>query len=186
MAGGTIVQRIGEDFYIYVKASSAITKGQLCMFTGAVGASSVVTAAPSTGVTNGQYIIGIAPADIALNGFGLIQILGSVRGFDTSAFNNGDILYYDSAVTGGMTATYPTSGPIVTVAAVTNSGNGGSGSVQVRVSVTQRITASTGISVSQNGTGTTVTNTDTGSAQNIFKNVAVSGQTTIEIGRAHV
>ena len=179
MAGGTIVQRIGEDFYIYVKASSAITKGQLCMFTGAVGASSVVTAAPSTGVTNGQYIIGIAPADIALNGFGLIQILGSVRGFDTSAFNNGDILYYDSAVTGGMTATYPTSGPIVTVAAVTNSGSGGSGSVQVRVSVTQRITASTGISVSQNGTGTTVTNTDTGSAQNIFKNVAVSGQTTI-------
>ena len=159
MAGGNVVQRIGEDVYIYVKASSAITKGQLTMFTGAVGASSVVTAAPSTGVTNGQYIIGLAAEDIALNGFGLIQVLGSLKGFDTSAFADGDILYYDSAVTGGLTKTYPTSGPIVTVCAVTNSGSGGSGSVQVRVSVTQRITASTGISVSQNGTGTTVTNT---------------------------
>ena len=158
MAGGNVIQRIGEDVYIYVKASSAITKGQLCMFTGAVGASSVVTAAPSTGVTNGQYIIGLAAESIALNGFGLIQVMGSLKGFDTSAFADGDILYYDSAVTGGLTKTYPTSGPIVTVCAVTNAGSGGSGSVQVRVSVTQRITAGTGISVSQNGTGTTVTN----------------------------
>lgn len=156
MAGGNVVQRIGEDVYIYVKASSAITKGQLCMFTGAVGASSVVTAAPSTGVTNGQYIIGVAAESISLNNFGLIQILGTVRGFDTSAYTTGDILYYDSAVAGGMTTAYPTSGPIVTVAAVTNAGSGGSGSVQVRVSVTQRITASTGITVTQNTSGTTI------------------------------
>ena len=159
MAGGNVVQRIGEDTFIYVKASSAITKGQLVMFTGAVGASSVVTAAPSTGVTNGQTIIGLAAESIALNGFGLIQVTGSLKGFNTSAFSLGDVLYYDSAVTGGMTNVYPTSGPIVTVAAVTNSGSGGSGSVQVRVSVTQKVTASTGISVSQTSAGSTITNT---------------------------
>ena len=159
MAGGNIIQRIGEDTYIYVKASSAITKGQVCMFTGAVGASSVITAAPATGVTIGQYIIGLAAESISLNGFGLIQVTGSLKGFDTSAFTLGDVLYYDSAVTGGLTATYPTSGPIVTVCAVTNSGNGGSGSVQIRVSVTQRLTASTGISVSQSGGTATITNT---------------------------
>ena len=129
------------------------------MFTGVVGASSVVTAAPSTGVTNGQYIIGLAAESISNNNFGLIQVTGSLKGFDTSAFALGDVLYYDSAVTGGLTTTYPTSGPIVTVCAVTNSGNGGSGSVQIRVSVTQRLTASTGISVSQSGTGSTITNT---------------------------
>ena len=159
MAGGNVIQRIGEDTYIYAKASSAITKGQVCMFTGAVGASSVITAAPATGVTNGQYIIGLAAESISLNGFGLIQVTGSLKGFDTSAFALGDVLYYDSAVTGGLTATYPTSGPIVTVCAVTNSGNGGSGSVQIRVSVTQRLTASTGISVSQTSSGSTITNT---------------------------
>ena len=158
MAGGNVIQRIGEDVYLYAKASSAITKGQLCMFTGVVGASSVVTAAPATGVTNGQYIIGVAAESIALNGFGLIQTVGSLKGLDTSAFVDGDILYYNSAVTGGFTSTYPTSGPIVTVAAVTHAGNGGSGSLQIRVTVTQRITAGTGISVSQSGTGTSVTN----------------------------
>ena len=177
MAGGNVIQRIGEDAYIYVKASSAITKGQLCMFTGAVGASSVVTAAPSTGVTNGQYIIGLAAESIALNGFGLIQILGSLKGFDTSAFADGDILYYDSAVTGGLTKTYPTSGPIVTVCAVTHAGSGGSGSVQVRVSVTQRITGSTGISVSQNGTGTTITNTGVTSVTGTSPVVSSGGTT---------
>ena len=159
MAGGNVIQRIGEDTYIYVKASSAITKGEVCMFTGAVGASSVITAAPATGVTNGQYIIGLAAESIASNGFGLIQVTGSLKGFDTSAYTLGNVLYYDSSVTGGLTATYPTSGPIVTVCAVTNSGNGGSGSVQIRVSVTQRLTASTGISVSQTSSGSTITNT---------------------------
>lgn len=154
MAGGNVIQRIGEDAYMYVKASSAITKGQLCMFTGVVGASSNITAAPSTGVTNGQYIIGLAAESIALNGFGLIQVTGNLKGFDTSAFADGDILYYDSAVTGGLTATYPTSGPIVTVCAVTHAGTGGSGSAQIRVSVTQRINTTSPLAVSQTTTGT--------------------------------
>jgi hypothetical protein len=136
----------------------------------------VVTAAPSTGVTNGQYIIGLAAENIALNGFGLIQILGSLKGFDTSAFADGDILYYDSAVTGGLTKTYPTSGPIVTVCAVTNAGSGGSGSVQVRVSVTQRITASTGISVSQTSSGTVITNTSPSTGGTV---TSVSGTGTV-------
>jgi hypothetical protein len=158
MYGGNVVQRIGEDSYFYVKASSAITKGQVCMFTGAVGASGVVTAAPSTGVTNGQYIMGIAAESIALNGFGLVQCFGTLRNINTTGFSDGDIVYYDSAVTGGFTKTMPTSGPIVTIAAIVNGGSSGGGVVQIRVAVTQRITASTGISVSQNGTGTTITN----------------------------
>ena len=159
MAGGNVVQKIGEDFFIYVKASSAITKGQVVMFTGAVGSSGVVTGAPATGVTNGQYIMGVAAESIALNGFGLIQTFGSLRNIDTSAYSDGDVLYYNNAVTGGFTTTYPTSGPIVTIAAVVNGGSSGGGVIQIRTSVTQRITAGTGISVSQNGTGATVTNT---------------------------
>ena len=42
MAGGNVVQHIGEDTFYYIKASSAITKGQVVMFTGAVGASGVL------------------------------------------------------------------------------------------------------------------------------------------------
>jgi hypothetical protein len=159
MVGNNVIQHIGEDTYIYVKASSAITKGQVCMFTGSVGASGVVTADPATGVTNGQVIIGVAAETIALNGFGLIQTFGELRNVNTSAFADGDILYYNSAVTGGFTTTFPVSGPIVTVAAVINGGSAGGGVITIRVSVTQRLTASTGISVSQTSVGTTITNT---------------------------
>jgi hypothetical protein len=176
MIGGNVIQHIGEDTYIYVKASATITKGQVVMFTGSVGASGVATAAPSTGVTNGQTIIGVAAENITLNGFGLIQTFGELRNIDTSAFADGDILYYNSAVTGGFTTTYPASGPIVTVAAVLNGGSAGGGVITIRVSVTQRITASTGISVSQTSTGTSVTNTGVTSAV-AGTGISVSGST---------
>jgi hypothetical protein len=176
MIGGNVIQHIGEDTYIYVKASAAITKGQVVMFTGSVGASGVATAAPATGVTNGQTIIGIAAENMALNGFGLIQTYGELRNINTSAFADGDILYYNSAVTGGFTTTYPASGPIVTVAAVLNGGSAGGGIITIRVSVTQRITASTGISVSQTSAGTSVTNAGVTSAV-AGTGISVSGST---------
>ena len=37
MAGGTATQQIGEEQYFRIKASSAITNGQVVMFTGTVG-----------------------------------------------------------------------------------------------------------------------------------------------------
>lgn len=158
MAGGNVVQHIGEDSFFYIKASSTITKGQVIMFTGAVGASGVLTGAPSTGVTSPQYIMGVAAEDIANNAFGLVQWFGEITNVNTNGFNEGDILYYDSAVTGGLTNVFPTSGPIVTVAAVAKKSAGG-GVLVIRVSATQRMTASTGISVSQSNAGATITNT---------------------------
>ena len=158
MIGGNVVQHIGEDTFFYVKASATITKGQLCMFTGTVGSSGVLTAAPSTAIPYAEAIIGVAAENIANNAFGLIQNLGTLRGVDTSAFLDGDILYYNSAVTGGFTKTFPTSGPIVVAAAVGKAGSGGSGVLIVRVSFQTRVTASTGISVTQGNDAVTVTN----------------------------
>lgn len=177
MAGGNVVQHIGEDSYFYIKASSAITKGQLVMFTGAVGASGVLTGAPSTGVTIGSYIMGVAAENIANNGFGLVQCFGELTNVNTNAFNEGDILYYDSTVTGGLTSTFPTSGPIVVVAAVAKKSAGG-GVIYIRVSVTQRITAGTGISVSQTNTGTVITNTSPSSGGTVTN---VSGTAPIAV-----
>ncbi len=155
MAGGNVIQHIGEDQFIYIKADAAITKGQVIMFTGAVGASGVLTGAPAIGVTNPQYIMGVAAENLAHNDFGLIQTFGELTGLNTNAFNEGDVLYYDSAVTGGLTSTFPTNGPIVTVASVAKK-SGGNGVLVIRVSVTQRITAGTGATITQALTGTTV------------------------------
>ena len=134
MAGGNIIQHIGEDQYLYIKASSAITKGQVIMFTGSVGASGVLTGAPATGITDGTYIMGVAAETIALNGFGFVQTFGVLKNVDTSAFADGDILWYNPSVTGGLTATKPSAPNVkVQVAACNKGGSAGGGVITIRV-----------------------------------------------------
>jgi hypothetical protein len=176
MIGGNVIQHIGEDTFFYVKASATITKGQLCMFTGAVGSSGVLTAAPATAIPFAEAIIGVAAENIANNGFGLVQSVGTLRGVDTSAFLDGDILYYNSAVTGGFTKTYPASGPVVIAAAVAKSGSGGSGVLTIRISFQTRVTGSTGLSVVQGNDTVALTNTGVTSAV-AGTGISVSGAT---------
>jgi hypothetical protein len=149
-AGGTtlgiqmtanVVQRVGEAQYFYIKADSTITKGQLIMFTGAVGASGVIKGAPATGLTDGQYLIGLAAENIAANGFGLVTSFGNVRGWNTTGspvgetWVDGDILYYNPTIAGGLTKTQPLAPNVkATIAVVVNAAPAGSGDVFVRVS----------------------------------------------------
>jgi hypothetical protein len=127
-----VLGRINESGYYYIKASSTITKGQVIMFTGAVGASGVPTGAPATGVTDGSYIMGVAAENIATNGFGLVQFIGTLRGVDTSAFLDGDILWYNPSVAGALTKTKPSAPNIkVQMAAVISASN--NGTILIRV-----------------------------------------------------
>lgn len=134
MKGGNVTQHIGEDQFFYIKATSTITKGQVIMFTGAVGASGVPTGAPATGITDGTYIMGIAAEAIATNGFGLVQTFGVLRNIDTSGYADGDILWYDPAVTGGLTKTKPVAPNVkAQMAAVINGGSVGGGTILIRI-----------------------------------------------------
>lgn len=133
-------QAIGESQYYYIKASANIAKGQLVMFDGSVGSSGVLKGKPSTGLTNGQLVMGVAAEAIANNAFGLVSSFGLVRGFDTTGtpygevWADGDILYYNPSFAGGLTKNLPAAPtPHVVVAAVVNAGPAGSGSVFVRV-----------------------------------------------------
>ena len=115
LTGGVITASLGQKNFYRIKASSAITKGQVVMFTGTLGASGGLTAAPATGLTpaTGSYIMGVAAEDIANNGWGYVIEFGEARGFDTTGSSagetwaDGDILYYNPAVTGGLTKTIP-------------------------------------------------------------------------------
>jgi len=136
-----VLIRVGESEYVYAKASSAITKGQLCYHTGAVGASGVITVAPTPlALTDPNQIVGVAAETIALNGFGLIQISGDLRGFNTTGSSvgetwaDGDPLYYNPAYVGSFTKTKPSAPNQKTyIGEVTNAGSGGSGSMHVRI-----------------------------------------------------
>lgn len=130
---GDIVQDVGEETFYRVKASAPITKGQVVMFTGSVGASGGLLAAPATGLTASQaeYIMGVATQNIALNAWGYVTWFGEIKGVDTRGLSdggwvNGTVLYYDPSVTGGLTQTRPTlPNPIVFMAAVVYAASNG-------------------------------------------------------------
>jgi hypothetical protein len=87
MGNGNITQQVGEELFVYGKASAAITDSPLqCVYqTGTVGASGVITFAPTiAGITDGESIIGIATENIANNGFGRVTSFGTVRGITTN------------------------------------------------------------------------------------------------------
>lgn len=140
-ATANVLIRVGEAEYVYAKASSAITKGQLCYHTGAVGSSGVITVAPTPiNLTDPNQIVGVAAETIALNGFGLIQISGGLRGLNTTGSSvgetwaDGDPLYYNPAYVGSFTKIKPTAPNQKTyIGEVTNAGSGGSGSVHIRI-----------------------------------------------------
>jgi hypothetical protein len=135
MIGGNVIQHIGEDQFFYTKATATITKGQVVMFTGAVGASGVPLGAPATGITDGNYIMGVAAENIANNGFGLVQSFGTLRNVNTSGYADGDILWYNPAVTGGLTKTKPVAPNVkAQMAAVINGGSVGGGTILIRIS----------------------------------------------------
>jgi hypothetical protein len=131
--GSNLVMPVGEVLYTYGKASATISIGQVIVKTGVVGASGVITFAPSTaGLTDGNAIVGIACENIASGSFGRVVNRGVVRGFNLSAYNNNDTLWYDPAGGGAVTATKPSAPNLkAEVGIVINNGSGGSGSMYV-------------------------------------------------------
>lgn len=129
---GDVIQDIGEETFYRVKATAPITKGQVVMFTGTVGASGGLLGAPATGLTafQNEYVMGIATQNIATNGWGYVTWFGEVDKVNTTggaeAWVDGQILYYNPAVPGGLTKNVPVApNPKVIVASVVHAATNG-------------------------------------------------------------
>ena len=120
---GAVIQRIGEELYYRVKLSSAANKGDVLMFTGTLGASGGLTAAPATGLLPEQanYILGLAKESGITNDWVFVTTFGEVKQINTTGgaetWVQGDILYYNPLVTGGLTKTKPAVPNAITVVA---------------------------------------------------------------------
>ena len=142
MGNGNITQQIGEEIFVYGKASAAITDSplQIIYHTGVVGASGVIKFAPTiAGITDVNAIIGVATESLALNGFGRATVFGVVRNITTNGTAFGevwaddDVIWYNP-VTGNPTKVEPVAPYIkVQVGLVIKAGAGGSGSFQVGI-----------------------------------------------------
>jgi hypothetical protein len=140
MGGGNITQQIGEELFVYGKASAAITDSplQIVYHTGTVGSSGVIKFAPTiAGITDINAIVGVATEPIALNAFGRITSFGVIHGITTNGTAYGetwaddDVIWYNP-VTGNPTKFEPSAPNIkVQVGIVISAGSGGSGSFQV-------------------------------------------------------
>lgn len=140
MGNNNITQQVGEELFVYGKASAAITDSplQIVYHTGTVGASGVITFAPTiAGITDVNAIVGVATESIALNGFGRVTAFGVVHGITTNGTAFGevwaddDVIWYNP-VTGNPTKVEPVAPNIkVQIGIVISAGSGGSGSFQV-------------------------------------------------------
>lgn len=142
MEGGNAIQQIGQEQYYRVKCSAAITEGQGVMLTGTIGASGGLTAGPATGLTkaNAYLFMGVATESGALNDWIYITSFGIVRDINTTggaeSWVDGQILYYNPAVAGGLTDTEPAAPAAkIQAAAVINAASNGSIFVRPRIGV---------------------------------------------------
>jgi hypothetical protein len=124
MNANTTLQ-VGQEEFYYVKnqTGSDIADGTVVMANGTNGAGGIIRVTPA--IANGsfpsKYILGVTTEVIPDGGDGFVTGFGKVRGLDTSAFSEGDILYADPTVAGGLSNTAPIApNNIVTIAIVIN------------------------------------------------------------------
>jgi hypothetical protein len=119
-ANGVALQ-LGQETHFYAKATEPISNGSVVMFAGAQGAHMLVRKADaSLPGFRPEYIVGVATQTFTTNEYGYVTTFGKVRELNTSAYNEGDILYFNPSVAGGLTTTEPT-GSHVQMAAVLRS-----------------------------------------------------------------
>jgi hypothetical protein len=117
------IMKIGEDQFYPVKnqTGSSIAKGTAVRFAGTLGASGRLLIAPfiADGSVSSSFFMGVTAEAIADGEDGKVLYFGRIRGINTNAFNEGDVLYASTTVAGGFQTAVPVApNNIVQVAAV--------------------------------------------------------------------
>ena len=146
---GTI-QRVGEDLFYHVEnqSGSSIAKGTAVRFAGTVGNSGKLLIAPflADGSNPSSYFMGVASEAIANGASGRVQGFGKLRGINTTAFSEGDILYASTTVAGGFQTSIPVApNNIVQVAAVISDAN--NGTIFIRPTIGSNINNDEGVKI---------------------------------------
>jgi hypothetical protein len=109
---------IGDGFFWFVKASEAISKGDVVQFAGNVGGQIVVKKAVFAEITTQpDLLMGVAKHSIANGNKGYIVAIGRLDNINTSGFST-PILYLSTTTAGQLTSTKPTNGFKGSIAAI--------------------------------------------------------------------
>jgi hypothetical protein len=194
------IMKVGEDLFYPVKnqTGSSIAKGTNVGFAGTLGSSGRLLITPylANGANPTSRYMGVTAETIANGDDGKVLWFGRIRGINTNAFNEGDILYASTSSAGAFQTTLPVApNNIVEVAAVVNKSStngvifvrpqflssasiGGSGTTNY----VPRFTGATTIGNSQiidNGTNVLInTTTDSGDKVNLNGNIKIGDANT--------
>jgi hypothetical protein len=126
-----VTNYLGQETMLLCRNNSntvTIPKGTAVMFAGSVGASGRIKVAPmvANGTLPGYVFFGVTDQVILGAQDGYVSVFGKIRGVNTSAYVDGDILWCDPVVPGGFTKIEPQAPNLkLAVAAVIRAGNNG-------------------------------------------------------------
>lgn len=135
LKGGNVTLQIGQEQVVRVvnKSGADLIDGQVVYLSGAQGNRVKVDLAVATGSTSlARTVLGLVTEPIANNQEGFVTISGLVRGLNTSAFVDGDVLYL-STTPGQITNVRPSAPTHVVVVGFCVNANPAVGSILVSV-----------------------------------------------------
>lgn len=106
-----VTLQIGQELYARVanNTGTLIPNGTVVGFAGATDNALQVAPYLANGSSPSLYILGVMTHDLPDSGdTGYCTVWGFVRDLDTSAFNQGDVLYASPTIAGGLTKVKPT------------------------------------------------------------------------------
>lgn len=135
-----VTLEVGQEEVLYVKASEAISLGDVVMFAGAQGDHLLIQKADVTVVGFRQeWVIGVAQQDFANNEFGYAASFGKVRGLNTNSYTEGDLLWLSTTTPGALTNVEPVKPECSVLVAVVTRSHQNQGTIFVRSFTTKRI-----------------------------------------------
>lgn len=107
---GAVLQ-LGQELQVHCKnqTGSDIADGTPVMAVGTLGSSGRILISPMDGTNsaNAKYFLGITTETIVNGDDGKVTVFGKVRGLNTNAYNEGDVLWISASTVGALTNTEP-------------------------------------------------------------------------------
>jgi hypothetical protein len=132
---GVVLQSGQETLYRVSNVSgSSIPKGTLVMANGTNDNSGRINVVPAIadGSIPSKYIMGVVTGTITNDSDGYVTHFGKIRNIDTSMWSDGDILYADPTISGGLTNAIPVAPNLKTVIAIVLNSSSTVGTIFVR------------------------------------------------------
>ena len=134
LTGGNAISVLGQTIHAYVRSAESVTinKGQPVYLYQATGNRASVKLASNGQDSTSATTFGLAAESIGPNQRGFIVCQGVLNGLNTSAYNEGDILYLGASA-GTLTATKPKAPNHMVYVGVVERANAGNGQIYVKV-----------------------------------------------------